>query len=99
MVTAAMTRLRGRLVSAIMLMACLAVVMSSTAQANPRYAAIVVDVESGEVLHAANADETRYPASLTKMMTLYLLFEELEKGAIRLNQPLPLPPLPGRLPP
>lgn len=90
MVTAAMTRLRGRLVSAIMLMACLAVVMSSTAQANPRYAAIVVDVESGEVLHAANADETRYPASLTKMMTLYLLFEELEKGAMRLNQPLPV---------
>ncbi|WP_445003622.1 serine hydrolase [Halomonas mongoliensis] len=85
-----MTRLRGRLVGVITLMVCLAIVMSSTAQANPRYAAIVVDVESGEVLHAANADETRYPASLTKMMTLYLLFEELEKGAMRLNQPLPV---------
>ncbi|MBE0489599.1 MAG: serine hydrolase [Halomonas sp.] len=71
-----------------LLVACLGIVMSSTAQANPRYAAIVVDVESGEVLHAANADETRYPASLTKMMTLYLLFERLERGELRLDSPL-----------
>ena len=88
MVTEAMTRLRCRLVGAIVLLACLSVVMSSAAQANPRYAAIVVDVESGEVLHAANADATRYPASLTKMMTLYMLFDALEKGDLRLDQPL-----------
>lgn len=56
----------------------------------PRYAAIVIDVESGDVLHQANADATRYPASLTKMMTLYMLFEALENGTIRLNQPLPV---------
>ncbi|MCC5882218.1 MAG: D-alanyl-D-alanine carboxypeptidase [Halomonas sp.] len=62
----------------------------SSAQANPRYAAIVIDVESGDVLHAANPDATRYPASLTKMMTLYMLFEALENGTMRLNQPLPV---------
>ena len=90
MVTAAITRLRGQLVSAMVLVACLGIVMSSTAQANPRYAAIVVDVESGEVLHGANADETRYPASLTKVMTLYLLFEALERGELRLDSPLPV---------
>ncbi len=90
MVTATITRVRRHGIAVIALLACLAIVMSSTAQANPRYAAIVVDVESGEVLHAANADATRYPASLTKMMTLYLLFEELEKGSMRLNQPLPV---------
>ena len=51
----------------------------SSAHANPRYAGIVVDLENGEVLYAENADERRYPASLTKMMTLYLTFEALEK--------------------
>jgi D-alanyl-D-alanine carboxypeptidase len=90
MVTATITRLRRHGIGAIALLACLAIVMANTAQANPRYAAIVVDVESGEVLHAANADETRYPASLTKMMTLYMLFEQLENGAIQLRQPLPV---------
>ena len=90
MVTATITRIRRHGIAVIALLACLAISITATAQANPRYAAIVVDVESGEVLHAANADATRYPASLTKMMTLYLLFEELEKGTMRLNQPLPV---------
>ncbi|MBD3897856.1 D-alanyl-D-alanine carboxypeptidase [Halomonas sp. ML-15] len=62
----------------------------SSAQANPRYAAIVIDSQNGEVLHSANADATRYPASLTKMMTLYLAFEALDEGRISLDQPLPV---------
>lgn len=62
----------------------------SSAHANPRYAGIVVDLENGEVLYAENADERRYPASLTKMMTLYLTFEALENGQLSLNQPLPV---------
>ncbi|WP_404472651.1 D-alanyl-D-alanine carboxypeptidase family protein [Vreelandella venusta] len=60
------------------------------AHANPRYAGIVVDLENGEVLYAENADKRRYPASLTKMMTLYLTFEALEKGELSLNQALPV---------
>ncbi|WP_229359010.1 D-alanyl-D-alanine carboxypeptidase family protein [Halomonas salipaludis] len=64
--------------------------MASSAQANPRYAAIVVDSQNGEVLHSANADATRYPASLTKMMTLYLAFEAVEEGRMSLDQPLPV---------
>ena len=52
---------------------------------SPPYAAIVVDANSGEVLHAANADALRHPASLTKMMTLYLLFEQLEAGKLKLD--------------
>ena len=48
------------------------------AEANPRYAAYVIDARTGKVLFARNADERRYPASLTKMMTLYLVFEGLE---------------------
>lgn len=54
---------------------------------NPQYAAIVVDANSGEILHSANADSLRHPASLTKIMTLYLLFERLESGKVRLDTP------------
>src|SRR5512145_2387661 len=51
----------------------------------PPYAAIVVDANSGEVLHASNADSIRHPASLTKIMTLYLLFEQIEAGKLTLT--------------
>src|SRR6267154_89561 len=55
---------------------------------NPPYAALVVDANSGQVLHATNADSLRHPASLTKIMTLYLLFEQLESGKLRLDSQL-----------
>ena len=56
----------------------------------PPYAAIVVDDKSGQVLHEESADEPRHPASLTKIMTLYLLFGELEAGRLKLDTPLPV---------
>src|SRR2546425_10289972 len=52
------------------------------------YADIVVDANSGAVLHATNPDARRHPASLTKIMTLYLLFEQLESGKLKLDSPL-----------
>ena len=55
---------------------------------NSRYAAIVVDAETGEVLFARNADARRYPASITKLMTLYLTFESLSKGDVKLTDTL-----------
>ncbi len=55
---------------------------------NSRYAAIVVDAESGEVLFARHADSRRYPASITKVMTLYLAFEALAEGQVRLDDVL-----------
>ncbi|KQV81824.1 D-alanyl-D-alanine carboxypeptidase [Rhizobium sp. Root1220] len=57
--------------------------------ANPKYAGIVVDAETGDVLYSENADRLQYPASLTKMMTLYLTFEALEKGRIHLDTAVP----------
>ena len=57
---------------------------------NPPYAAMVLDGNSGKVLHSASADELRHPASLTKIMTLYLLFERLEAGKLRLDTRLPV---------
>src|SRR5216684_7924008 len=56
----------------------------------PPYADIVVDDNSGQVLHETNADSPRHPASLTKIMTLYLLFERLEQGKIKLTTDLPV---------
>ncbi len=55
---------------------------------NPPYAAIVIDANSGHVLHNANADSLRHPASLTKIMTLYLLFEQVEAGKLQLDSRL-----------
>ena len=45
-----------------------------------KYASIVIDLDTHKVLHAREADETRYPASLTKVMTLYLVFDALDPG-------------------
>ena len=60
-------------------MAGIAVALGSApASANSKYAGIVVDAKTGKTLYAHDADELRYPASLTKMMTLYLTFEALE---------------------
>lgn len=53
-----------------------------------RYAAIVVDAASGEVLYARRADQPRYPASITKVMTAYLVFEALATGRLSLNDPV-----------
>ncbi|BCG88183.1 D-alanyl-D-alanine carboxypeptidase [Mesorhizobium sp. 113-3-9] len=53
-----------------------------------RPAAIVVDAKTGKVLYSADANGRRYPASLTKMMTLYLTFEAMAKGKISRNSPV-----------
>ncbi len=55
---------------------------------NPPTAAMVVDYKTGKVLFAENPDAHRHPASITKVMTLYMLFEQLEKGRYSLNSPL-----------
>ncbi|MCI5075773.1 D-alanyl-D-alanine carboxypeptidase family protein [Oricola sp.] len=47
-----------------------------------KYASIVIDANSGKTLYAVAEDQTRYPASLTKMMTIYLVFEALETGRL-----------------
>lgn len=60
----------------------------STAAA-AQYAGIVVDAKTGKVLYSEDADSLRYPASLTKMMTLYLTFEALEAGKISKSTPVP----------
>jgi D-alanyl-D-alanine carboxypeptidase len=55
------------------------------AASQTKYAAMVVDARSGEVLYAKHADSPRYPASITKVMTLYLTFEALASGKLHLE--------------
>lgn len=54
------------------------------------YASIVIDTENGAVLQQENADAQTYPASLTKMMTLYMLFEAMEKGKVTIRDRMPV---------
>jgi len=63
-----------------------AILTFGAAPAQARYAHIVIDANSGKVLDSQNADQLKYPASLTKMMTLYLTFEALHKGRIAWDQ-------------
>ncbi|AWN54914.1 D-alanyl-D-alanine carboxypeptidase [Methylobacterium sp. 17Sr1-1] len=66
---------------------------------NPPYAAMVVDAKTGRVMHAVNEDALRHPASITKVMTLYLLFEQLERGKMELDTPLTVSANAARMPP
>lgn len=63
--------------------------VSGTAFAD-KYASIVVDMDSARVLHERNADDPRYPASLTKVMTLYMVFDALEQGRLKTTDRLPV---------
>lgn len=60
------------------------------AMRNPRHAALVIDADSGRVLRNENASARRYPASLTKMMTLYMTFRALQSGQVSMDQKLPV---------
>lgn len=55
-----------------------------------KHAAIVVDSDSGRTLYESHSTELRFPASLTKMMTLYLLFEAMESGRVSRTTPIPV---------
>ena len=66
---------------------------------NARYAAIVVDAASGEVLFARHADARRYPASITKVMTMYMAFDALAEGKVKLDDVLTISPRAASQPP
>lgn len=77
----------------------LAAMPCNAASAAPRAASMVVDFETGAVLHDSNADAAVYPASLTKTMTLYLLFEALRDGRVKLDTPLDVSARASSMPP
>ncbi len=90
---------RTRSLTALIAAAAVLTAMASPAEAkrhqrrggggySPPYAAMVIDVKTGRTLHAVNEDSLRHPASITKVMTLYMLFEQLERGRYTLESPL-----------
>ena len=73
--------------AAVMLLA-LAVLLAGAKSGEAGYASIILDADTGEVLRSRNADTRNYPASLTKLMTLYMLFDELDSGRMQLSDKL-----------
>lgn len=73
--------------------------MSPGAAKSAPYAAMVMDARTGEVLHSRNADTQLHPASLTKMMTLYIAFQAVERGEISLDDMVTITPLAANEPP
>ncbi|MCZ8334595.1 MAG: serine hydrolase [Rhodobacteraceae bacterium] len=67
------------------LIAGLASLLASAPGFAAPYAAIVIDARTGEILYSENAEARLHPASLTKMMTLYIAFEEIQRGNISLD--------------
>ncbi len=67
-----------------------AVASSEGAPADPAFSAIVVDENTGREIYGVNENGLRHPASITKVMTLYLLFEQLDKGNMTLQTRIPI---------
>lgn len=65
-------------------------VAAGAVPSSPAFSAIVVDANSGRTLYSADENGLRHPASITKVMTLYLLFEKLDSGAMTLRTPIPI---------
>jgi D-alanyl-D-alanine carboxypeptidase len=86
--------LRARLARFVMLGCSLAMLAAGIApvraQGLPPMSAILVDARSGQTLYAQNENDPRYPASLTKLMTLYLLFEALRDHRITFDEMMPV---------
>jgi D-alanyl-D-alanine carboxypeptidase len=77
--------------TAISLMVAATLVKANAAEASTaKYSSIVIDVNTGKTMFSASADAPRYPASLTKMMTLYLLFEGLKSGKFTKSTRIPI---------
>ena len=84
--------------AAALLLGMLIALQTGPAEAR-RYASIVIDASNGRVLHAENPDRKAYPASLTKIMTLYMVFEALESGKLTMNSKLKVSRRAARMPP
>jgi D-alanyl-D-alanine carboxypeptidase len=79
-----------KIFSTVVLAFALVLSLSAAGPAQAKYASMVIDADSGRVLHSVNADTRNYPASLTKIMTLYMVFDALEAGRMTMGQELPV---------
>lgn len=96
-------RMSAGLVALVVLVAAMAMPspapVVAQSQDNARYAAVVIDATTGEPLFSRHGEARRFPASLTKMMTLYLTFEALAEGRVSLDDEIVVSPLAAAQPP
>lgn len=85
-----MTARRLLCVIGIVLLSLIAVSANSHTAFARTYTALIVDGDTGQVLHEYRADQKVYPASLTKIMTLYMLFDALDSGKVSLATQMPV---------
>lgn len=83
-----MYRRAGQILSGVILTLTFSFVSIAGVQAAPKSAAMVIDAHTGKILHSRNIDKPHHPASLTKVMTLYMLFEFLQSGRLTLDSKL-----------
>lgn len=88
-----------KVLSSILFSLVLAVAVLSGSSASAKYASMVIDADTGDILHQVNPDTRNYPASLTKIMTLYMVFDALEKGTLTLDSPLKVSKRAAGMPP
>ncbi|WP_119943176.1 D-alanyl-D-alanine carboxypeptidase [Neorhizobium sp. NCHU2750] len=86
----AAAKTQGKRLGCLLAIALSLTALAPAAHADPKYAGIVVDAKTGKVLYGEDPDGLRYPASLTKMMTLYLTFEALEAHRFTLDTLVPV---------
>lgn len=90
----------GVAVVAVLILATLADSAPARAQiGSDRYSSMVIDAQSGQVISAANPDDYRFPASLTKMMTMYLVFEAVRDHRLSFTDPVPVSSWAASMPP
>src|SRR5579871_2081875 len=77
-------------IAALFLTICALTLTHSAPAAAHSNGMMLMDADTGEVMHAVNADVQNHPASLTKMMTLYILFDQIEKGRVHLIDRMPV---------
>ena len=94
-----MGRKVGIVLMAVTALAIITAASPKPAHANPKYGSIVVDAYTGEVLSEDMADKQLYPASLTKIMTLFMVFEALERKEIKLDDQLKVSKRAAGMPP
>lgn len=83
----------------VLIISILNCLMATSAWAEGRYASIIVDADTLDVVHARQIDAPRYPASLTKVMTLHLVFDALDAGTLTLNEQVKVSRNAARTPP
>lgn len=88
-----------RFISLLLVSASLILISAAPSSLQAKYASLIVDEQTGQVLYARNADDRKYPASLTKIMTLYMAFDALKHGRLHMTQKLPVSRRAAGMPP